>query len=84
MACHSSVIQTRKRPRKVAAAERLRRPLVARVRRWLACQSRLVATTVKLYTKTARRSNRSTILVLRVGKLISTTVSIHFKKQTAH
>ena len=70
MACHSSVIQTRKRPRKVAAPERLRRPLVARVMKYLACQSRLVATTVRLYTKTARRSNRSTTLVLRVGHFI--------------
>ena len=70
MACHSSVIQTMKRPRKVAAPERLRRPLVARVRRWLACQSRLIATATRLYTNTTRRSNRSTTLVLRVGKLI--------------
>ena len=70
MACHSSVIQTMKRPRKVAAPERLRRPLVVRVRRWLACQSRLVATTVRLYTKTACRSNRSTTLVLGVGHFI--------------
>ena len=70
MACHSSVIQTMKRPRKVAAPERLRRPLVVRVRRWLACQSRLIATATRLYTNTTRRSNRSTTLVLRVGKLI--------------